>query len=252
MEPIRIPLLISIGLNLTMFFPAYLLKTDKLTDISYALTFTIVSVYSMLVHPTPLSITGCCMVCLWALRLGTYLMIRILNMGKDKRFNTIRYNPFKFLAFWLLQGITSLIVLLPMIFLTHNKQANNLTYTAMIGCSIYLLGLLIETVADYQKYTFKRDPKHKGKWIEHGLWQYSRHPNYLGEIFVWIGIYVFAFPSLPYPYQLIGAISPIYIFLLLVFVSGIPRLERAADQKWGEKQSYQAYKRRTSVLVPFL
>ena len=241
----------STALNLAMFVPAYFLKTDKLTDISYALTFVLIAAYGLIQRVTPLGIAAFLMVFTWAMRLGIYLLTRILAMGKDKRFNTIRHNFSKFLAFWLLQGTTVFIVLLPTLLLFEKAEEEDLTTTAIAGFALYLIGILLETVADHQKYVFKRDPHNKGKWIAHGVWKYSRHPNYLGEILVWTGIYLFAVPSLPYPYYFVSAISPIYIFLLLVFVSGVPRLERAADEKWGNVRAYQLYKKKTGVLLPF-
>ena len=110
----------------------------------------------------------------------------------------------------------------------------------------------MESIADHQKYRFRDDPKNKNKWITHGLWQYSRHPNYFGEILVWTGIYLFAFPHLPYNHRLLGIISPLYIFCLLYFVSGVPMLERSANKRWGKDPAYQAYKKKTKVLIPFL
>ena len=113
----------------------------------------------------------------------------------------------------------------------------------IVGAIIWIIGLIIESFADAQKFSFKK--KNKGKFIQTGLWKYSRHPNYFGEMLCWIGIYVFA------GVWLWGLISPLYIIALLVFVSGIPLLEKKADAIWGKNKAYQKYKKETSVLIPW-
>ena len=251
MEDILAALLIAVGFNLWMFLPAYFFKTDCLTDISYATSFLVVSAYSFTEHVTNLDALAFLMIFVWAIRLGTYLFLRIIKMKADDRFNNIRQSFIKFFAFWLLQGVTVFIVLLPSIFL-FKRADSELGHASIGGLVIYVLGMMMEAVADHQKYTFKKDLANKGKFIQTGLWKYSRHPNYLGEILVWTGIYLFALPHLTYPYNIIGALSPLYIFCMLVFVSGVPLLERSADKKWGKDPAYQAYKQKTRVLIPFL
>lgn len=252
MEFIWKALILSVGLNITLFLPAYFLKTDKLTDIAYALTFWMVSGYTLMVRMDLVSITALVMVWAWAIRLGGYLLIRIFKVGKDQRFDTIRVHFFKFFGFWLLQGVTVFIVLFPTICLVAKGRDRALTGLSIAGIAIYAVGLLLESVADYQKYLFKCKVENKGKWIDQGVWRYTRHPNYLGEILVWIGIYLFSYPILPSPYDLLGAVSPLYIACLLLFVSGVPRLERLADAKWGRDPAYQAYKQRSGALLPKL
>ena len=191
------------------------------------------------------------MVLVWAFRLGGYLFLRILKTKEDKRFDKIRDSFLKFLGFFTLQGVTVFMIIFPCINL-FKQEDSDLTLASMPGFAIYLLGIIMESIADHQKYRFRDDPKNKNKWITHGLWQYSRHPNYFGEILVWTGIYLFAFPHLPYNHRLLGIISPLYIFCLLYFVSGVPMLERSANKRWGKDPAYQAYKKKTKVLIPFL
>lgn len=251
MEDILAALLIAVGFNLWMFLPAYFFKTDCLTDISYATSFLVVSAYCFTEHVTRLDALAFFMIFVWAIRLGSYLFMRIIKMKADDRFNNIRHSFVKFFGFWLLQGVSVFMILLPSIFL-FKRADSDLGGASMAGFVIYIIGVIIEATSDHQKYTFKSNPQNKGKWIENGLWKYSRHPNYLGEILVWTGMYLFALPHLSYPYNIIGALSPLYIFCLLVFVSGIPMLENSANQKWGKDPAYQAYKKRTSILFPFL
>jgi len=239
----------SVGVNLLMFIPAFLLKTDKLTDISYALTFAFVAVYGLFSGIVNLpNIILASMIVLWAVRLGTYLLIRIRKMGRDERFDVMREDFLKFGRFWLLQGITVWVVLLPSIMFFGNK-VERISPFSFLGVVVWALGLSIEAVADMQKYQFINDPENKGQWIDSGLWRYSRHPNYFGEILNWVGIYLFTVYGLR-PWQaVLGLLSPIYISGLLIFVSGIPILEKEADKRWGDNEEYRKYKRETSVLV---
>lgn len=243
-------LVISMGINIMMFVPAYLFSTDKLTDISYAATFVVVSFFGLsLSNNSAAHIILFLMVILWAARLGMYLFVRIKKIGKDKRFDQMRKNFIKFGGFWVLQGFTVWTVLFPVtLFFAINNPS--LTFLSLIGFLIFVTGLLIETIADYQKYRFINNPKNKGKWINTGLWKHSRHPNYFGEILLWIGVYVFTLSNFELTQALIGLIGPIYIAFLIIFVSGIPLLEKKADKRWGKNKNYQEYKKSISTLIP--
>ncbi|MFT7183850.1 MAG: steroid 5-alpha reductase family enzyme [Oceanicoccus sp.] len=241
-------LAISIGINLLMFIPAFLLKTDKLTDISYALSFVILALYALIMNGTSLaSVVLFIMILIWAIRIGSYLLIRIHKIKKDTRFNEMRKSFLKFGGFWLIQGFTVWAVLIPSILFIQN-QAQEIGVLAIFGILIWLLGLAIETIADLQKYRFKNKTENKGKWIETGLWKYSRHPNYFGEILLWFGVYIFTFTSLVGLEKWIGLIGPLYIAALIIFLSGIPLLEKKAEKRWGDNKKYQSYKDRTHVL----
>lgn len=240
---------VSVGINIAMFLPAFMLKTDKLTDISYAITFVTVALYSLLSNTiTTPSILLMLMIAVWAFRLGSYLLIRIRRTGKDSRFDDKRDSFIKFGGFWLLQGLSVWVIMLSsLLFFAHSQQ--NFSVLSAIGFIIWASGLRIEAVADKQKFNFINNPKNKGKWIASGLWKYSRHPNYLGEIMVWVGVYIYVFSTLDTTDKLIGFASPAYIMLLLLFVSGVPLLEKSADKRWGDNPKYQAYKQRTSILL---
>ena len=249
MITILITLGVSILINLVMFFVAYNLRTDKLTDISYALTFVTLAFYGLINSNKSISaILLTVMICIWALRLGIYLLQRIRKIGKDNRFDDKRDNFLSFLGFWLLQGITVWVVMIPSnLFYIFNVKGISLI--SIIGLFVWFVGLLIEGFSDYQKFLFKNDKKNKGKWIDIGLWKYSRHPNYFGEIMLWFGVYLFTLSGLSFNQGLIALIGPIYIAVLLIFVSGIPLLEKSSDKKWGENKKYQEYKKATSILI---
>ncbi len=243
--------IIALGLNILMFIPAYIWKTDKLTDISYAVTFTLLGIMGLLIGgitiPSTILVTA---ILLWSIRLGAYLLIRIHKMGRDNRFDEMRKSFWRFGRFWVLQGLTVWVVLLPsMLFLA--KSPAKLPWYAYVGLIIWACGLLIEAVADMQKFKFINNPENKGKWIESGIWKYSRHPNYFGEIMLWFGLYVFVFGNLSTVEAFVGLIGPLYIALLIIFVSGVPLLKKGAEKKWGDNPQYRKYKQRTSMIIPW-
>ncbi|MBD3204041.1 DUF1295 domain-containing protein [Candidatus Woesearchaeota archaeon] len=241
---------ISVAIQLTLFIFAFAYRTDKLTDIAYGFTFILISVLAFFSEPYSLvKLVLLTMISLWGLRLGLFLFIRILKQKKDRRFDEIRKNFFNFFFFWTFQGVSIWLILLPSLYFFH--EPSNFSLLVLPGFVVWLAGFLIESIADFQKFRFRHNPKNKDKWIEHGLWNYSRHPNYFGEILCWIGVYIFVFSFLNITQRIIGLISPVYITFLLLFVSGIPKLEDYADKKWGENKEYIRYKNKTSILLPW-
>ena len=242
--------LVSMGINLLMFFPAYFLRTDKLTDISYAVTFVVISGVAFWVGGFSVpSLILFLMILFWAARLGGYLLNRIKKIKRDKRFDGMRESFWRFSRFWLLQGLTVWVVLFPSIYFFKNSP-KDISALAYIGVLIWLAGFVIEMVADAQKYKFINNPQNKGKWIDSGIWKYSQHPNYFGEILLWFGVYVYALFGLSVLQAAIGLVGPIYIALLIVYASGIPILRKAAEKRWGSNAEFQKYRRTTSVLIP--
>jgi steroid 5-alpha reductase family enzyme len=120
---------------------------------------------------------------------------------------------------------------------------------AIVGLAVWVAGFAVEATADLQKSRFRADPANRGAFISTGLWAWSRHPNYCGEIVLWIGVALIAVPVL-HGWQWVSLISPVFVFLLLTRISGVPLLEKRADERWGDQNDYQAYKARTPVLVP--
>lgn len=250
MEALPFYFALALAINIAMFVPAFIFKTDRFTDISYALSFIILAVIAFFNSTQDgAHIILLIAVCAWALRLGGFLLFRIWRIKRDKRFDGMREKFGKFLGFWLLQGVSVFIILVSSL-LIFNTPAVELGSFSLLGIAIFVAGLVLESVADVQKYRFNADPKNKGKWIASGVWSRSRHPNYLGEMCVWIGLYIFGMQILNVPDKLIALISPVYIVGLLLFVSGVPLLEKAADARWGKDKKYQEYKKNTPVLLP--
>ena len=245
-------LLIALAINTIGFGFAYGYNSDKLTDLGYGVTFFVLALVAYLFSPQheykATKLLALWMVTVWAVRLSVFLFTRILKAGRDKRFDEVRDDYIKFGQFWLFQAISVWIILLPVMFFMKNPSLPLIAHN-YLGLVIWAVGLIIETIADWQKYKFNSAKANKGRFINSGLWAYSRHPNYFGEILVWLGMYIFVASMLLPSQKLIGVLSPLYIAYILIFATGIPKLEEYADQKWGKQKDYQAYKKQTSILV---
>lgn len=229
----------------------YTQQSDKATDLFYSLSFAALTIVlwftaaDSLMHHLLLG-----MILLWSFRLGSYLFKRIHAMGKDDRFDKMRKQFIRFAGFWTLQALSVLILSIPIIII---YQKANIEFGAvhLLGIGIWAVGLLIETLADQQKFAFRQNSANDGKFIQTGLWKQLQHPNYFGEILCWVGIFVCAIPSLE-NWEWLAIISPLWISFLLVFLSGIPLLQKASQKKYGALESYQTYQKNTPLLVPFL
>ncbi len=246
-------LFISFGINTLFFIYAFIRKTDVVTDLSYSLSFLIAVLYLYLLHAERALLQTMLLgiVSLWALRLGSYLLSRILATKVDHRFDDKRDSFVRFGTFWLLQATAVWIILLPVTFAMGGQIDLQINYPfLLIGLGISLFGLIYETVADYQKNTFKK--KYPKKLITSGVWAYSRHPNYFGEILVWWGgIFVMVLPYLEGGAYYLVAFGPVFITLLLLFVSGVNLLEKSWKEKYGNEEYYQMYVRQTSLFIPW-
>ncbi|MDY0097087.1 MAG: DUF1295 domain-containing protein [Candidatus Dojkabacteria bacterium] len=239
-------------LQVVFFIYAAINKTDKVTDLSYGLTFLLAALFSFYLnidYSTPFRIILLILVSVWAIRLSVYLFVRILKTGKDKRFDGIREDFKRFASFWVLQAISIFVILLPTTYILLGEFDTTLNILSYIGLGISALGIIIETVADYQKFVFKSKQENKGRWIQSGLWKYSRHPNYLGEIMMWVGLFIYVSFYLN-DLAILTVISPIYITYLLIGVSGIPTLEKAYEKIYEGNRDYAKYKENTGKLFP--
>jgi steroid 5-alpha reductase family enzyme len=236
-----------------VFIPAYKFQTEKYFDLTGSLTYISVTILAVIFTPNAdaRSILLAVLVIIWAVRLGSFLFGRIHKAGKDDRFDEIKPLFFRFLNVWTIQALwVTFTASAALIAITASTRKEMDCYS-VIGALLWLFGFIFEVAADTQKSRFNADPANKGKFIQTGLWARSRHPNYFGEIVLWIGIAVIAIPVLQ-GWQWIAMISPIFVILLLTRVSGIPLLEKKADKKWGGQEDYEAYKKKTPVLIPKL
>lgn len=251
-------LAIALVLNLIVFLVAYEKQTDKLTDITYALTFIIIALYSWWAGEDDngvYKITLLFMVLIWAVRLGSYLFVRVNIKGKDHRFDAFRNKFRRYLRFWILQGISIWIVSLPFIMGLSKSIAeiNEIrgNFIVTLGMAVWIAGFLLESIADRQKFRFRLNPANEGKFMNRGLFNVIRYPNYLGEMLIWIGVFMSVIPLLR-GLEWLSIISPLWICILLIFLSGIPFLERSNEKRYAHLKEFQIYKERTSKLIPFI
>jgi len=236
-----------------VFIPSFLRQTEKFFDLTGSLTYisviTLALVLSQNVDARAVLVFG--LVVIWAIRLGTFLFRRIQKAGKDDRFDELKLSFPRFLIVWTIQGLWVTFTLAAALVMITTANRQGIDAFAVIGFLVWVIGFAIEVIADSQKSRFSSDPANKGKFIQTGLWSRSRHPNYFGEIMLWVGIAIIALPILQ-GWQWVALISPVFVTLLLTRVSGVPLLEKKADQKWGGQKEYEDYKKRTPVLIPRL
>ena len=239
------------------WIPASIGKTERFYDLAGGLTYLTVVGFSLWAGaqsepPSLRELIISVLVVIWSLRLSFFLYFRIRRTGKDGRFDQLKTSPIRFLVPWTLQGLWVFLTMIVVIVI--NSQADSappLGVWDAVGLFVWVLGFGIETIADQQKTAFNTEPTNRGKWIESGLWSYSRHPNYLGEILLWTGIAFFGISCFT-GLERVAWISPIFIYILLTKVSGTPILDKRALEKWGDDPLYQKYRENTPALIPRL
>ncbi|MBS4043409.1 MAG: DUF1295 domain-containing protein [Chitinophagaceae bacterium] len=244
---------IKLGLVLMIYVSicfaiSIILKRNDIADIAWGLGFCLISWSAFILSNfSPVSLLVNILVTIWGLRLALHIYNR--NKGKPEDFRYLNWrNQWKnfyvrsFLQVFLLQGIFLYIIAFSIFFINVNA-AQEINVLTIIGVAVWLFGFAFEGIADHQLKIFKSDSNNKGKIITSGLWKYSRHPNYFGEVVLWWGIFIIA---LGIENGIYTIISPLLITYLIVFVSGIPMLE----EKYRNNQEFQAYKKRTSAFFP--
>ena len=247
--------LIAFLIQWICFIPAYFFQTEKFYDLAGSCTYLFMvsyvsfTGYSLLnLNSASILLASC--ISLWAIRLGTFLFLRIHRAKEDKRFKDIKPAATRFFMAWTLQGMW--VCLCSMCALTAIASQNGVLQNGFFygGLLVFSIGISIEISADWQKSNFRKNPENKELFITSGLWQYARHPNYFGEIVLWTGISLMSFSSLN-NWQYVTLISPLFTYFLLVYISGVRILEASGIEKWGHLESYQQYIRSTPSLVPF-
>jgi steroid 5-alpha reductase family enzyme len=242
---------LSYVINWIVFVPSNAAKTEHYFDLTGSITYLTLTVVALLLSDDldARAVIVAAMVVVWATRLGSFLFRRVRRDGRDGRFDRIKTDPLRFFMTWTLQGLWVLLTLACGLAIITSSRRESIEWVAIVGIVVWVAGFAIEVVADRQKSTFKRDPANAGRYITIGLWAWSRHPNYFGEITLWTGIAIIALPILD-GWRWVTLISPVFVFLLLTRVSGIPLLEARGKKRWGDEEAYQAYTRDTPVLVP--
>lgn len=236
-----------------VFIPSYLFKTEKYYDITGTIAYlvmTALAVFSAdeLNHRSQVVAV---LIVVWALRLGLFLIVRVFQVGEDKRFHEVKKSFLRFLVWFSMSALWVFLTTANALTVILNNHPLIDDGYFLIGLMIWMIGFAFEVTADEQKRRFRNNPNNKGRFIRTGLWSISRHPNYFGEILIWVGMAIISFPVLS-GWQYTTLISPLFVTLLLTRVSGINLLEASSDKNWGDMESYQQYKQQTSVLVPFI
>lgn len=237
--------------NWIVFIPSWFAHTEKYFDLTGSLTYLSVIALALVLSPDLDLRAGlaAAMVAIWAGRLGSFLFRRISKDGKDGRFDKMKFDFWQFLMTWTIQGLwVSLTLAAAMAIITASDRVS-FGVLGAIGFLVWLIGFVIEVTADTQKSAFKTKPANEGRFITTGLWSWSRHPNYFGEITLWTGMLIMGIPVLS-GWRWIALISPIFVFVLLTRISGVPMLDRRAEKRWGSEPEFRAYTDNTSVLVP--
>ena len=247
-------LVITFVIQWIAYIPAFLLKTEKFYDLTGSLTYIGTVLFALYATDSLNNlklgnlIVGMAII-IWAVRLGSFLFMRIRKDKKDGRFDSIKTSFSQFFMTWTLQGMWVFICSSAAFIAIANPTGVVVNNVFIFGLLIFIFGFAIEVLADNQKTAFRSIPENKDQFINEGLWARSRHPNYFGEITLWTGITVMGistFEGMNY----LAIFSPIFSYLLLVYVSGVRMLEYRGHKKWGHLDEYKNYKKNTPKLIP--
>ena len=243
--------IVAFAVQWLAFVPSYLRQTEHYYDLTGSLTYQALTWGTLIAAgtyaPRPWLLAG--LVAIWSGRLGVFLFRRVRAAGKDGRFDDVKTDGGRFLMFWSMQGLWVVLTMAAALSVLALPMSAPLGILDGVGLAVWGIGFAIEVVADRQKSRFKADPAHDGRFIDRGLWAWSRHPNYFGEITLWVGVALIALGDLA-GWRLVTLISPVFVFVLIRFASGVPMVEKRADERWGDEEAYQEYKAKTPMLVP--
>lgn len=244
---------LAFALQWLAFVPAYKFQTEHFYDLTGSITYLLVVIGALLLsgQQSGSALLLTLLISVWAVRLGSFLFIRVSKDGSDTRFDAIKPNFLRFLVAWSLQGLWVSVTCASALAAITSSADAPIGWLGLAGLLVWLLGFSIEVISDHQKRVFRAEQAGKKGFIKTGLWAYSRHPNYFGEIVLWIGISLIALPALV-GWQYVTLISPIFVTLLITRISGVPMLEASADKRWQDNPDYEQYKAQTPVLVPRL
>lgn len=243
----------SIGflLHWVVFIPSFIFQTEHYFDLTGSVSYITTVAVAAIMHPSldPRGFIICVLISIWAARLGSFLFVRVKRAGKDRRFDEMKKRFWRYLFTFTLAGAWVFITMAAGLAAITSMSQRPLGIWLAIGMLLWVVGFVIEVIADQQKTQFRKDPDNAEKFITTGLWAYSRHPNYFGEIVLWLGIGIIALPTLM-GWQYATLISPIFVTFLLVKISGVRLLEEGGQKRWGADPAYQEYIATTSTLIP--
>ncbi len=242
---------VAYAIQWLVYIPSFLARTEHYYDLTGSITYQLIAVLALILTDVRdlRTILLSVMILVWALRLGTFLFARVRNAGKDGRFDTIKNNWARFLVAWTTQGLWIVMTAAAALAAMTSGTKQSFGIVGFLGFAIWASGFAIEIVADRQKSTWRADPANEGDFITVGLWAWSRHPNYFGEFMLWVGAAIVALPALG-GWQYLTLASPVFVWVLLNRISGVPLLEKRSDARWGGQEDYEAYKETTPVFFP--
>jgi steroid 5-alpha reductase family enzyme len=235
------------------FVPSFLGRTEHYFDLTGSLTYQGIAVLALVLvdRLDARTVILGLMILVWAARLGLFLFRRVRAAGGDSRFDRMKHDWAQFLMTWTIQGLWITFTAGAALAAMTSDRRVSFGVVGVIGVAVWLVGFATEALADRQKSAFRTDPANRGRFITTGLWSRSRHPNYVGEFVLWVGVALVALPALR-GWQYATLVSPVFVYLLLTRISGVPMLERSADKRWGGEPDYEAYKAATPVFFPRL
>lgn len=243
--------IVAFGVNVIVYVPSLSARTEHYFDLTGSITYLTVTIAAVVAtdDADARTLLLAAMVTIWAARLGSFLFRRVSRDGGDGRFDSLKTDWLVFLRVWVLQGLWVTVTAGAALAAMTSGAKTDVGVVGIIGLALWAAGFTVEVTADRQKSAFRADPANEGRFIDTGLWAWSRHPNYFGEITLWAGVAVLALPALD-GWQYVTLISPLFVFVLLQYVSGVPLLERRAERRWGDEPAYRAYVSATPVLLP--
>ena len=241
---------VSFVIQWVAFVPAWLFRTERFFDLVGSVTYIGTVVIALILSDalSPRAVIVASLVAVWAARLGVFLTLRVKREGGDRRFNTIKNHLPTFLMTWTLQAVWVSVTLGPGLASIVDTKPVPIDSFLIAGVLLWIFGFAIEVVADEQKRRFRQTPENASRFIQSGLWRWSQHPNYFGEILLWLGIAVIAFPALQ-GWQYVLLISPVFVWLLLTKISGVRMLDASAQRRWRGDPEYSRYQSTTPVLI---
>ncbi|RIB10813.1 hypothetical protein C2G38_2105185 [Gigaspora rosea] len=259
-----ITIIITFVYQLIVFFITFTLQVDTATDIGGGSNVALLAILTLVLSQTyhTRQIIATTFQIVWGLRLGLFCLYRTLKAGhNDSRFNEIRQHFLKLFIFFFLQMSWVWSVSVPVSFMNSEKvvefaDPNFGSVADILGVILFVIGFLIESIADIQKLIFRINRSSSDEFIKTGLWAWSRHPNYFGDIVLWIGMYLLCLQSniVNTAAAIVSLLCPLVIIVVLLFISGLPLSERPTHIKQfkaGNWSEYSKYLSRTSCLIPF-
>ena len=241
---------VSFVLHWIIFIPSFAFQTEHYFDLTGSISYLSAVALAFYLNPSvdPRDLLIGLLIVVWAVRLGSFLFMRVKQDGKDDRFTIMKTQFHWFLMTWTLGGLWVFLTMAAGLAAITSNTTQPFGLMAYLGLALWIFGFSIEVIADRQKRVFKKNQQKDKEFITSGLWAWSRHPNYFGEITLWIGLTLIALPVLS-GWQLVTLISPVFVYILLTKISGIPLLENRGMKKWGSDPEYIDYVNRTPALI---